>query len=77
MKRYRYPAVAASEITPKHVFENRRRFLRQSATLGAALSFAPGMLLSERAGAWQQTFADKVKQSVSEKISLTGSPLLR
>lgn len=75
MKCYRYPAVAASEITPKHVFENRRRFLRQSATLGAALSFAPGMLLSERASAWQQTFADKVQQGVSEKNFAEGESI--
>jgi len=48
--RYRYPVPPSSEITPKAVFEQRRRFMRQTGAL--ALATAP-VLHPGLAFAWQ------------------------
>ena len=52
MKRFRYPRPAASEITPRPVFEARRRLLQasgRSASSGSSFRtpFAAGSTLSE------------------------------
>ncbi|UYV20506.1 protein-methionine-sulfoxide reductase catalytic subunit MsrP [Halomonas qaidamensis] len=75
MKGYRYPKIAESEVTPKHVFENRRRFLQHSAAFGAVMSFAPGMLMPNTASAWQRTLADKIQQGVSNQDFAEGESL--
>jgi methionine sulfoxide reductase catalytic subunit len=52
MTRYRYPAIPEHEVTPRALFDARRRFLSQGVALGA-MAAAPGMLLSPQAWAWQ------------------------
>lgn len=59
MPRYRYPAIPESEVTPKALFDSRRRFLRHGAALGAAAA-APGLLWSAGASAWQETLQSKL-----------------
>src|SRR5690554_3087263 len=52
MSRYRYPAIPESEVTPRELFRQRRRFIKAGAALGAA-ALAPGLLLSPAAHAWR------------------------
>ncbi|MCC5883630.1 MAG: protein-methionine-sulfoxide reductase catalytic subunit MsrP [Halomonas sp.] len=52
MKRYRYPSIPESEVTPPELFESRRRVLRGGLLLGAA-AVAPGLLWPRNVTAWQ------------------------
>ena len=57
MTRYRYPAIPESEVTPRELFERRRRFLKGTLRGGAALgaaALAPGLLFSPAAHAWRE-----------------------
>ena len=59
MPRYRYPNIAESEVTPRTLFEGRRRLLRQGVALGVAAA-APGLLWSPSARAWPGVLDDKL-----------------
>jgi sulfoxide reductase catalytic subunit YedY len=52
MTRYRYPSIPESQVTPRELFESRRRFLNTGLALGAA-SVAPGLLWPRSSHAWQ------------------------
>lgn len=65
MKRYRYPAIPESEVTPQALLESRRRFLRSGAALGAA-AFAPGLLWSRKAPAWQGVLEERLQSELPQ-----------
>ncbi|WP_290793109.1 protein-methionine-sulfoxide reductase catalytic subunit MsrP [Halomonas sp.] len=78
MTRYHYPAIPESEVTPRELFEQRRRFLKGSLKSGAALGVAaamPGLLLSPTARAWQETLADQLEGELPSR-SLAGEEAL-
>lgn len=52
MTRYRYPPIPESQVTPRELFESRRRFLNTGLALGAA-AVAPGLLWPRSSHAWQ------------------------
>ncbi|WP_290653306.1 protein-methionine-sulfoxide reductase catalytic subunit MsrP [Aquisalimonas sp.] len=56
MRAFCYPKPRSSEITPRHLFERRREFLRQSAS-GLALAAAPA-LWSASAWSWTGRLGD-------------------
>ncbi|WP_346798401.1 protein-methionine-sulfoxide reductase catalytic subunit MsrP [Halomonas sp. Bachu 37] len=60
MPRYRYPTIPESEVTPKALFESRRKFLRGSLSLGAAATLAPGLLLPSKGFAWQEVLENRL-----------------
>ncbi|AMD00129.1 protein-methionine-sulfoxide reductase catalytic subunit MsrP [Halomonas chromatireducens] len=59
MARYRYPRIPESEVTPRELFESRRRLLRGGLALGAA-AVAPGLLWSREAQAWQGLLEERL-----------------
>ncbi|WP_163575644.1 protein-methionine-sulfoxide reductase catalytic subunit MsrP [Halomonas faecis] len=59
MSRYRYPALSESEVTPKALFDARRRFLRRGFALGAAAA-APGLLWPRDAAAWREALRGRL-----------------
>ncbi|MGM0703740.1 MAG: protein-methionine-sulfoxide reductase catalytic subunit MsrP [Pseudomonadota bacterium] len=59
MSRYRYPALSESEVTPKALFDARRRFLRRGFALGAAAA-APGLLWPRDAAAWRDALQGRL-----------------
>lgn len=63
MARYRYPAIAESEVTPRELFRQRRRFIQGGAALGA-VALAPGLLLPDNAHAWQGALADRLESDL-------------
>lgn len=71
MKRYRYPRLSESEVTPRTLFESRRRFLRNSASLGAAVA-APGLLWPGPAAAWQESLAGRLNADELVRQELAG-----
>ena len=75
MTRYRYPAIPESEVTPRELFRQRRRFIQAGAALGAA-ALAPGLLLSPAAHAWRGGLEERLagelpSQSLAGDESLT------
>ncbi|MYL24608.1 protein-methionine-sulfoxide reductase catalytic subunit MsrP [Halomonas alkaliantarctica] len=64
MSRYRYPAISESEVTPKRLFEKRRRFLRQGAALGAASMLPSGLLMPAKAEAWSEAFKKQLTEDM-------------
>ncbi|MGQ4877052.1 protein-methionine-sulfoxide reductase catalytic subunit MsrP [Billgrantia sp. LNSP4103-1] len=59
MPRYRYPPIPESQVTPRELFESRRKFLRVSAGLGAVVA-APGLFLSRPVHAWQERLQQRL-----------------
>ncbi|PMR74917.1 protein-methionine-sulfoxide reductase catalytic subunit MsrP [Billgrantia endophytica] len=59
MPRYRYPGISESEVTPKALFESRRRFLRRGAALGMAVA-TPGLFWAPGAHAWPSVLESKL-----------------
>lgn len=74
MARYRYPAIAESEVTPRALFERRRRFLKQGAALGAA-ALLPGVMMSPRALAWQGELERHLEESLPSQELAGGEAL--
>ncbi|MBD3894416.1 protein-methionine-sulfoxide reductase catalytic subunit MsrP [Halomonas sp. ML-15] len=66
MGRYRYPAIAESEVTPRALFEQRRRFLAGSAALAAA-ALLPGALWPRRANAWPSLLESRLEDSLPSR----------
>jgi sulfoxide reductase catalytic subunit YedY len=67
MARYRYPAIPESEVTPRELFEGRRRFLKGTLRGGAALgaaALAPGLLLSPAAHAWREGLEARLEEEL-------------
>ncbi|WP_416136974.1 protein-methionine-sulfoxide reductase catalytic subunit MsrP [Halomonas sp. HK25] len=67
MPRYRYPAIPESEVTPRALFERRRRFLKGTLRGGAALgaaALAPGLLFSPAAQAWREGLEARLEESL-------------
>ncbi|MDR5898765.1 protein-methionine-sulfoxide reductase catalytic subunit MsrP [Halomonas vilamensis] len=67
MPRYRYPSIPESEVTPKRLFEKRRRFLRQGVALGAASILPSGLLMPTKAEAWADEFKIQLKENMTRK----------
>ncbi|MGM0692221.1 MAG: protein-methionine-sulfoxide reductase catalytic subunit MsrP [Pseudomonadota bacterium] len=61
MSRYRYPAIPESEVTPRELFRQRRRFLKGSAALSAAAMLPGGLVLSEQAHAWRESLGERLQ----------------
>ncbi|WP_163557282.1 protein-methionine-sulfoxide reductase catalytic subunit MsrP [Halomonas sp. NO4] len=74
MARYRYPALPASEVTPKALFEARRRFLRRGVALGAAAA-APGLLWPQGASAWQEALKSELDGELPTRRMAGGEAL--
>jgi methionine sulfoxide reductase catalytic subunit len=74
MTRYRYPAIPESEVTPRELFRQRRRFLKGSAALGAA-ALAPGLLLSSAAHAWRDGLEARLEESLHRHELADGESL--
>ncbi len=74
MPRYRYPAVSESDVTPRELFEKRRRFLKQGAALGVAAA-APGLLLSPAAHAWRDGLEARLDGSLPRQELANGESL--
>ncbi|MGM0637745.1 MAG: protein-methionine-sulfoxide reductase catalytic subunit MsrP, partial [Pseudomonadota bacterium] len=78
MARYRYPAIPESEVTPRELFAQRRRFLKGTLTRGAALGMvaaAPGLLLSPTSRAWTETLSGQLSGELPSR-SLAGEEAL-
>lgn len=67
MSRYRYPVISESEVTPKRLFEKRRRFLRQGVALGAASILPSGLLMPTKAEAWTETFRMQLDEGIARE----------
>lgn len=74
MARYRYPVIAESEVTPRELFRQRRRFIQGGAALGAA-ALAPGLLLPSSAYAWQESLADRLEGDLPSRGFAGGETL--
>jgi len=74
MSRYRYPPIPESEVTPRELFEQRRRFLKGGAALGVAAA-VPGLLFTPPARAWQATLAGQLEGELQSR-SLAGDEAL-
>lgn len=72
MRRYRYPAVPESEVTPEPLYRDRRRFMKQSAGLALAATL-PGWVKAEanRSPAWQAALKQLPASSFSTDEALT------
>ncbi|SDJ83442.1 protein-methionine-sulfoxide reductase catalytic subunit MsrP [Billgrantia gudaonensis] len=66
MSRYRYPALPESEVTPKALFDARRRFLRRGVALGAAAA-APGLLWPRDAAAWREALQGRLDDDLDTR----------
>ncbi|MWJ26602.1 protein-methionine-sulfoxide reductase catalytic subunit MsrP [Halomonas sp. ZH2S] len=75
MMRYRYPVVSESEVTPKALFEQRRKFLRQGIGLGTAAAFAPGMLFSPTSHAWSAVLSRRLESDLPREEMAGGESL--
>lgn len=64
MSRYHYPAIPESEVTPKRLFEKRRRFLRQGLALGTASILPSGLLMPATAEAWAETLNKQLAENM-------------
>ncbi|QTF91234.1 protein-methionine-sulfoxide reductase catalytic subunit MsrP [Halomonas sp. BM-2019] len=78
MTRYRYPAIPESEVTPRELFRERRRFLKGTLKGGAALgaaALAPGLLLSPAAHAWREGLEARLEGSLPSQELADGESL--
>ncbi|MFP4262370.1 MAG: protein-methionine-sulfoxide reductase catalytic subunit MsrP [Halomonas sp.] len=67
MPRYRYPAIAESEVTPRELFRQRRRFLQGGAALGAAALLPSGLLLPGSARAWKEGLTERLDDELPSR----------
>ncbi|RCV86495.1 protein-methionine-sulfoxide reductase catalytic subunit MsrP [Billgrantia montanilacus] len=74
MARYRYPRIPESEVTPRELFESRRRLLRGGLALGAAV-VAPGLLGSREAQAWQDLLEERLSVDLPSRELADGESL--
>ncbi|MCE9663902.1 protein-methionine-sulfoxide reductase catalytic subunit MsrP [Halomonas sp. M5N1S17] len=74
MARYRYPRIPESEVTPRELFESRRRLLRGGLALGAA-AVAPGLLWSREAQAWQGLLEERLAVELPSRELADGESL--
>ncbi|WP_445157806.1 protein-methionine-sulfoxide reductase catalytic subunit MsrP [Halomonas sp. E14] len=72
--RYRYPRIPESEVTPRALFESRRRFLRHGAALGMAAAL-PGLAWSPSASAWRDGLQASLAADLPSVSLANGEPL--
>lgn len=63
MGRYHYPDIAEAEVTPRELFEQRRRFITRGAALGAA-ALLPGALWPRPASAWPTLLEQRLQDTL-------------
>ena len=70
MPRYRYPAIPESEVTPRELVLERRRFLKGTLRGGVALgaaALAPGLLFSPGAHAWREGLEASLEKTLPSR----------
>ncbi len=72
--RYRYPRIPESEVTPRALFESRRRFLRHGAALGMAAAL-PGLAWSPSASARRDGLQASLAADLPSVSLANGEPL--